>query len=406
MRRDPWRRLALAGLALAAMAAVLVVLGRPWTERPGSSPALQSPSPSGGSEAVPRDVLASPWFVVTVDFASESELRGFRVSVGSLDGTVTRDVTIGLANLNPSSQWSGALPFTSGPYAGRVLYGYFDGGTSALRIVSAAEGDDQLILETDSVVHHAVLEPRSGTFYYLALDPATRREIGIFRGTLQDDVIEQLVAPRASPAATQIASRLFLTPDGSRLVTHDCRDDECRLRAYMAANGKLIFDVAAPASDPFGITDSEILLSGAATSVGAGCPAAPCPAIAFDLESGRKRPFGEVCGGATVVHHANGPVLVSEVEVSPTCGQAPNRVVATELHGGRVVVDITFESAARQLVVNSRDQAIGLPEGWFLMGPAGEFYTTLGVAQPEALTLLSIQDGRTFEIPPVSFVDR
>lgn len=405
MRRHPWRRLALAGLTLTAMAAVLVVVGRPWTERPDSSPALRSAPLSDSGEAVPHDVLASPWFVLTFDFASESELRGFRVSVGLLDGTVTRDLTIGLANLNPSSQWSGALPFAAGPYAGQVLYGYFDGSASALRIVSAAEGDDQLILETDSVVHNAVLEPRSGAFYYLALDPATRGEIGIFTGTLQDDAVEQLVAPRVSPEATQIASRLFLTPDGSRLVTYDCRDDECRLRAYVAASGELLFDVAAPASDPFGITDSEIILSGAGTSVGVGCPAAPCPAIAFNLESGQQRPFGEVCGGATVVYRADGPVLVSEAEVSPACGQAPYRVVASELDSGRVVADFRFETAARELVVSSRDHAIGLPEGWFVLGPAGQFYT-MELAQPEALTAVRLEDRRTLELPPLFLRDR
>lgn len=406
MRRRPWRRLALAGLTLAATATVLVVVGQPWTERPDSSLDLRSLSPQVSGETVPPGVLASAWFVQTVDFASESELRGFRVSVGLLDGTVTRDVTIGLANLNPASQWSGALPWASGPYDGQILYGYFDGTTSVLRVVSAAEGDEKLVLESDDVVHRAVLEPAGGAFYYLALDPATRREVGIFQGTLQGDAPAQLVPPRASPDATQIASRLFLTPDRSRLVTYDCRDDECRLRAYVAASGELLFDVAAPATDPFGITNSEIILSGAAAEAGTGCPAVPCPAIAFDLESGRQRPVGDVCGEATVVQRADGPVLVSEAEVAPTCGQAPYRVAATELGNGRVVADFTFESAARELVVSSRDQAIDLPEGWFALGPAGQFYTLGTVAQPEALTLVNIDNGRTLDLLPASLADR
>jgi len=385
---------------------VLVIVGQPWTNRPDLSSDAGALAPADGDKSLPPDVLASAWLVQTIEFASESRLRGFRVAVGLLDGTVTRDVSIGLANLNPSGKWSGALPFASGPFAGRVLYGYFDGTTSALRLASAPEGEDVLILETDAVVHDAVLEPRSGAFYYLALDPVTRRETGIFRGTLQDDAIEQLVAPRASPEAAQIVNRLFLTPDGSRLVTHDCRDDECRLRSYRAATGELLFDLAGPASDPFGITNSEIILSGAARSAGAGCRAAPCPAIAFDLDSGRQRLIGEGCGAATVVQRPDGPVLVSEAEVSPTCGQAPYRVVATDLQSGVVVLDRTFEGAARQLVANSRNQAIELPAGWFVLGPGGQF-VTLGVEPgPEALTLVRLEDVRTFELPPMSLGER
>ncbi len=404
-------RRAFPGLAVAAAAAVLVVLvvlvvvGRPWTQRPDTTPDPRSPSAPASGETVPDEVLASPWFVLTYDFASESELRGFRVSVGLLDGTVTRDVTVGLAGLNPASELNGAPPWASGPYDGQILYGYFDGTTSTVRVVSAAESDDELVLETDDVVHHAVLEPRTGAFYYLALDPDTRREVGIFRGTLQGGGTQQLVPPRASREATQIASRLFLTPDGSRLITYDCRDDVCRLRAYVAVSGELLFDVAAPASDPFGITDSEVLLSGAATAPGTGCPAVPCPAIAFDIESGRQRPVAEVCTAATVVYRADGPVLVSEADAAPICGQAPYRVVATELGNGRMVADFAFENAARNLVVNSRDQAIALPEGWFALGPAGQFYTLGGVAQPEALTLVSL-DGPTLELRPVPLSDR
>lgn len=409
MLLGPRRWLVLAGLVLAGAAAgfaLLVVVGGPWTQRPDTTPDLRSLSPQHGGETVPGEVLASAWFVQSIDFASESELRGFRISVGLLDGTVTREVTIGLANLNPSGQWSGALPWASGPYEGQILYGYFDGTTSAVRVVSAAEGDDQLLLEADEVVHHAVLEPRTGAFYYLALDPATRREAGIFRGTLQGGGIQQLVPPRASPEASQIASRLFLSPDGSRLVTYDCRDDECRLRAYVTGSGKPLFDVAAPASDALGITDSDILLSGAAAAGGAGCPAVPCPAIAFDLESGRQRPVAEVCTAATVVDLADGPVLVSEAEIAPACGQAPYRVVATELGSGRVVADLTLEGAARELVVNSRDQAIALPDGWFVLGPAGQFYSLGRMAQPEALTLTNLEDGRTLELRPVLLPDR
>lgn len=233
--------------------------------------------------------------------------------------TVTRDVTIGLANLNPPNKWSGALPFATGPVAGRVLYGYFDGTVSRLRLVSAEDGDDRLVLESDNVVHQAILDPLTDTFYYLALDPATRREVGIFRGTVQGGESEQLVPARASPKATQIASRLFLSPDASRLVSYDCRDDDCRLRAYVPATGDLVFDVAAPASDPFGITDSEVVLSGSSTSVGAECRQVPCPAIAFDLDSGQQRPLVDVRSAATVVDVADGPILISDGARAP-CG--------------------------------------------------------------------------------------
>lgn len=313
----------------------------------------------------------------------------YRLSVGLLNGTVTRDVSIGLANLNPPSEWSGALPFAAGPFDGQVLYGYFDGTTSTLRAVSAEDGEDRLILEIDEVLHQAILDPGTDAFYYLALDPATRGELGIFRGTVRGGETEQLVPPRFSPDATQIASKLFLTPDASRLVSHDCRDDECRLRAYAAANGDLIFDVAAPASDAFGITDSEVILSGASVSVGDGCPQVPCAAVAFDLGSGRKRTLGNVCGAAMVVAAAGGPMLVSDGAPHGQCAPEPVPIIATDIRTGGVVAEFPLQ-AARELVMNTRDQAVGLPQGWFLTGRAGQFYTLDPAAEQNTLTLVRI----------------
>jgi len=404
MPRVPRLALVLSGLALATIAAVLVLGGAPWAERSDSSIGPRPFPPASNGNTVPPDVLAAPWFVQTFDFASEEELRGFRLSIGLLDGTVTRDVSIGLADLNPPIQWSGALPFATGPDAGRVLYGYFDGTVSRLRVVSVAAGDDQLLLETDKVVHQAVLDPLTDVFYYLALDPATRREVGIFRGTVLGGATEQLVPARASPRATQIVSRLFLTPDGSRLVSYDCRDDDCRLRAYITATGDRVFDVAAPASDPYGITDSEIVLSGASASVGAECRQAPCPAIAFDLDSGQQRQLVEVCSAATVVEAADRPILISDAERAP-CGLEPNPIIATDLRNGGLVVEFPLQDS-RELVIDTRDQAVGLPDGWFLLGNAGQFYTLDPAAQQDALTLVRVDGALTFDIPAVSVEHR
>lgn len=403
MGKVPRLAVALSGLVLAAVAAVLVFWGQPGAEPPDSSinPASLAPSSTG----IPPELLAAPWFAQTFDFASDSELRGYRLSVGLLDGTVTRDVNVGLATRNPPSQWSGALPFAAGPFDGQVLYGYFDGTTSKLRVVSAADGDDRLILETDEVVHQAVLDPVTGALYYLALDPVSRRELGIFSGRIQSREAEQLVPPRFSPDATQIASRLFLTPGGSRLVSHDCRDDECRLRAYAAANGDPIFDVAAPASDVFGITDSEVILSGASVSVGEGCPQAPCPAIAFDLESGQRHPLGNVCGAAMVVGGPAGPVLVSDGAQPGQCAPGPVPIAATDIRTGDEVAEFPVQDL-RGLVVTTRDQAVGLPEGWLLLGSAGQFYALEPAADQNALTLVRIDGGMTLELPGVSLPHR
>lgn len=386
---------------MAAVAAVFVLVGRAPAQRPDNSSDSWSLPPTGTEDPVRDDLLASPWFVQTIGFASESELRGFRLSVGLLDGTVTHEVAIDLAKLNPPSQWSGALPFAGGPRGGLVIYGYFDGTTSALRVVSVQDGDDELVLETDDVVHQAVLDPSNDTYYYLALDSATRREVGIFRGRVQDGAVEQLVPGRASPEATQIASRLFLTPDGSRLVTYDCRNDACRLRAYVAATGELLIDVAAPASDPYGITNTAIVLSGAATSAGAGCREVPCRAISFNLESGRQRPVGAACSAATVVDGPDEPVLISDAEVSSICGQPPYRLVATDVGSGRVITEFTFENSERQLVVSSLYNGVGLPEGWFLLGPSSQFHTLGMAAQREGLALVRLTNGFVVDLPTV-----
>jgi len=331
---------------------------------------------------------------------------GFRFSAGLLSGAVTRDTNVNLANLNPPVKWSGALPFATGPVAGTALYGYFDGSVSKLRVVAVQQGDDRLVLETDEVIHQAVLDPAGDAFYFLSLDPTTRSEIGIFRGSLTSGKAERIVPPRVTVEATQIASQLFTTPDGSRLVSYDCRDDDCRLRAYMTPSGEPVLDVAAPASGVYGITDTEVVLSSVAASPGPWCRRLPCPAVAFDLASGRQRRFGTVCRAATIVTLADRSTLVTEAERGPVCGQDPYRIEAIDIASGQVVSEIPFQipfqDSTRQLVTNSGQQAIGLPTGWFLMGSAGRLYALETAAVETTLTLMRLDDGFSVDLPVVS----
>lgn len=386
-------------MLLAAIAVGLLLGERQVPDRNGIPP---RPNPEVSGALVRQDLLASPWYVLSVDFATQQQLMGFRFSTGLLSGAVTRDTNINLAKLNPPVKWSGALPFATGPVAGTVLYAYFDGSVSKLRVVAVQQGDDRLVLETDEVIHQAVLDPAGDAFYCLSLDPTTRSEIGIFRGSLASGKVERIVPPRVTFEATQIASQLFTTPDGSRLVSYDCRDDDCRLRAYMAPSGEPVLDVAAPGSGVYGITDTEVVLSSVAASLGPWCRRLPCPAIAFDLASGGQRRFGTVCSAATIVVLTDRSTLVTEAERGPVCGQSPYRIEAIDIASGQVVSEIPFPDSTRQLVTNSGQQAIGLPTGWFLMGSAGRLYALETAAMETTLTLMRLDDGFSVDLPVVS----
>ena len=404
MTRDSIRRrraaIVVTVVAVAAAAATAIFL-----VAPAGPPRLLLPiGGSADSESVRPALADLSWAAGRPNFSRPSRIEGFDVSVGVLGGSVTFRDTVDLVGLNPAVRIDGALPFVTSPSRGRVLYGYYDGVRSTVRLVSATDGTSGELLSSDAIVHRAVLDPSSQRFFVLLLDPRTRGELGIFRGSIGSDDLSLIVPPRETEEEEEevhIRSQLFVSEDGTTLLSYDCRGHRCRLRGYDDSTGLLRFDVRAPAADVYGMTGSELLLSGGwlneeedvrdiAQELGVeACDEAPCPILGYNLQNGSARSFGAACSRAQVVDLAGASVVVSEVQ---DC-HGPDYHLAALGFDGVFSGTYDFAGTEYQLVMNDGAQGVELPDGWFLLAPSG----TLPLDTPGRLVRL--RDGLVVTIP-------
>jgi hypothetical protein len=379
---------------------------RPTDGQAATSPSVTSTletwRPSDGSSSAGDDaeaaVLAASWFTRSVTFAAQDEIDNVTFRTGRLDGTVTHESTVDLGGLNASSGFSGALPFAAGPFDGDVLIGYYDGAESSLRLVSADDGHVEEVVRSQDVIHMAVVDRAAARILFLALDADTRAEKGIWAVT-PGGVPQRILPARESPSASEIVTRMFISPDGDRLVTFDCRDGTCRLRGYALPALEQLFDVAAPDADPIGITAREFVISGSQSSGVSTCAELPCPLLAFDLESGQLRGFGRICRAA-VVEVADEPVVIADTNLPGLCGDDPRlySVMAFSLESGNEIGHVQ-RVASDQLVATNADQGFALPAGWVLLAPDGHLATR--DAEP---TAVEWRTHRELYLPPVPAV--
>lgn len=393
----------LAGLVLAQTACVIVDREPlPSTSSALSSPPTHTPNPTSGTPVatVPQmtaslnpgraELGASAWFVRRLDFASQDRLRGAQLRFGTLGEGTTTTIDLDLTAVNPASEWVGALPFVSGPTSGKVLYGYFDGSQSTVAIVDVRAGSTA---ETRSiqgaVVSAGVLAPGADRYFYLALDPATREEVGIFSAEVGGEP-EMLVGPRAARGGTAIHSSLYLSDDGKVLVTYDCRDSSCSVRAYDVTSGALRAETAAPRSDPIGLAGDTLVLSGATLSGPGLCREPPCPLVLIDASTGSVDVAGRICTAGVM---ASSTIVVTDVVLPGVCNEA-NRdysLASLDLGASAPEGDAVTVGGRHRLVAATIDQGVELPQGFVLLTPSGQI-------DDEGLTEGAALDTRTWSI--------
>ena len=115
-------------------------LPRVTPNAPAPSPADPTPVESG--EAQP-DPGASSWFDLRSTFPDQDSLGGLALLAGTLNGDRDWRIDRGFGPLRPSAAFLGALPWATGPDGGSVAFGYFDGSTSRLAILSTADGQSR-----------------------------------------------------------------------------------------------------------------------------------------------------------------------------------------------------------------------------------------------------------------------
>ena len=386
--------------AVLALVGIGIVGSALWMAPTPSIPPLPSaPAPTASAASPAADLT---WAVGRPLFERPSQISAFEIEVRTADGSAPFTETVDLSALNAAGEHiGGALPFISAPANGRVLYGYYDGLRSAMRVVSTRAGTSAAVLETDAIIHRAVLDGSSDSWFALLLDPASRGEVGIVSGEFGGTGMRQLVPPRETVDATDIMTRLFVSLDGTTLVTYDCRDHQCRLRGYDTTLGTSRFDVAAPMADVYGVTRDELLLSGgwgnepadaAAIAADLGvepCFEYPCPIVGINLTDGTARAFGLACPRARVIQRGGSSLVIAEA--TPRCVEDNYRLAVLTLQGNELGA-YEYDATEARLVSDDVNQAAGLPPGWILL-------TGGGVLPPSADSgrLVRISDG--YELP-------
>lgn len=361
------------------------------TDRPATSSRTPTPEPSGSPPV--RDPLATAgWFRLIRQHPDQDSLAGFELEVGTLDGRLARTVSIRFGPLAPSAAYRGALPIAAGPFGDTVLFAFWDGASSEIHSVSVTSGEDVVVARRDDIVHALTLDPRTDAIFALTLDPGTRAERGIVRIAGRsgpgNPVVESKVPPPTE--AEQVWKRLWVAPDGSRLVVVDC-PTECFASVH-ALDGATLSNRLAMASgqDVVGVTNDALLTV-------FGCEP-PCPATSYDLATGTAERVGIFCEAGTIVSIEGKGTLVSDRPIAGDCRNAAYPMGRTDLGTGIDAVVLQQPTRDRTLIAMNEIQGATQPEGWFLIGPSGQL-VGVGAQAQVAPRLVRARDGATIDLP-------
>jgi hypothetical protein len=353
-------------------------------------PSQVDPTPVESGEGQP-DPGATSWFDLRATFPDQDSLGGLALLAGTLKGDRGWRIDRGFGPLRPSAAFVGALPWATGPDSGAVAFGYFDGSTSRLAVLSTADGQPRSLVETPDIVHSAVID--STSLFFLRLSTATRQPSGIDAVDRSSGSRRAVVDLTSQPGnRAQVVIRLFLAND-RRLVLLDCRSDEqCTATVFDPDSGRQLSQFAASGGDPVGLLGNDLVMLG-------GC-AIPCPATAYELASGVTRPIGTTCGRAQIGRLAGQPVIVSDQPTGGACSGKGYAVQAFDLEGRPVSPLMRFPNRDRELVSMDPTAGAEIPAGWILLGPSGRVPAlTNGRLGP---VLVRIEDGRRTELAPIT----
>lgn len=386
-------RLVVAGL-LSGCGAVGLTQSPPGPSTSETVPTYPTPTAAPTSSPAADQLAAAGWFRFVTRFPDQDSVSGFDLEVGTLDGRLARTVSTRYGPLAPSGIYRGALPVAAGPFGDVVLYAFWDGTTSQLHSISVTTGEDIVLAERADIIHAAARDIRTGTIFFLTLDPATRRDQGIVRLDRGDSGPgETFIQPDSSNAPDgdeQVWKRLWVTPDGTRLVLVDCPTD-CIVSVIDVDGDATIGRVAIPAGeDIVGVTDEALLTV-------FGCDP-PCPATAYDLRTGEARRVGTFCEAGTIVSVDGEASLVSDWPVGGGCRGGPYRIGRTEIRTGADAPIQLLPSRERTLVPLNDLQGAAPPEGWFLLGPGGRLVES-GAEQQVSPALVRAADGTVVGLP-------
>lgn len=390
-------------LTLVVLTACLLLIGcgapPPRSSALSSSSLGPSPPASSDSTGVPPstppdlNLGAAGWFRLILNTPDEDSLAGFDLDVGTLDGRLTRTVNGRFGPLTPATAFQGALAIAIGPYGDVVFFAFWDGRTSELHAISVTSGADELLLRRDDIIHALAFDARTDSVILLTLDPQTRRDTSLDRiARSHPNEQESIALPGVGPlAGEQIWTRLWVTPDGSRLVVVDCPSN-CHASVLTLQGAAPVPRFGLGTGDVVDVTDGAIVTL-------FDCDP-PCPATRYDLASGDPEPVGIFCKAGVITRVQGRPALISDWPTRAGCRDAIYNVGRTDIASGEREGIVQSPDRKRIIVTIDATQGAAIPDGWFLLGPGGEL---VGSGDDMLLPplLVRAEDGSEVQLPPL-----
>lgn len=214
---------------------------------------------------------------------------------GSLVGWT---LTIALPGQRPMAMALPAASIVSGPDGGRIVATVDDGTGSAVRIIDSATRCARTYPIDGVIVRRAILVPDEDAVLAHLLDPATRRDLGVWRVPLDGSQRTRLLgAPDPDLLARAGIDRVWatdlrLSTDRTRLAVQSCDPDACVTRVLGLVTGA-IATIDGRQGDLIGVIGSTVITRSA-------CPGIPCDIVAWDLLAGRSRIVEASAVGAAI----------------------------------------------------------------------------------------------------------
>ncbi len=367
-------------VAVAVLAGVFPPKPTPVGPAPSGSSA---PSGAGSPAATPESTAPPTWPTVarsaatvptTPDLAHEAfwtlwtpiTMTDSTLRLGTLDGTVTRSISLPRTTLGPLGM--PMTPQPAGPAGGLVVYVTDDGQWATLHAVNALTGTERQPMQTTDLIAQLALDPSGQTAYFLEADRQTGQPSGVFSIATDGGEPRLLINPDrlgSVTASSRYLPHLVVSADGGWVVLLSCPTTSCELYAVRP-------DGAAP---PLHLTD--FFFDGSLTGItgdlligGNTCGEAECDGFVVDLRTGDHWPLGgqdAPFAPKQLISGPHGPLVLGEGVVYEAGTWTVTAIDLTD-RSRTSEFSATFKPAYTDVGLAEQQFAgAELPAGWFLM---------------------------------------
>lgn len=385
MVRSAWLRRAGPGVVAVVAIGLLTstTLGardRPWDPPGCAGQASLGDIPDRAARSAPIARPGdAPWFRLDPVLDASGTLTGQRLVIGRADGGGERSL-----DLAPES-------FAAGPFGAIVLAGTDDGSGSRLVALDVLAGCATTLDTATDVIRRATISPDGLAVMEFRVDRRSRADLGVWRKPLDPDApASRAIAPLAADArfGRTWSTEFLWTVDATALAIQSCGETACRTRLFDPETGAQHLVDEPDLGPAVGLADRRLVAYLA-------CRGLPCPIVAVDLSTGRRRTLAPDAGPAVVIATSDGPRLVHERSSGE---QSAIRSVTLDGREGRDI-GVLPAGFGLQVEESRASAAFDAPPGWILLAPEGRM--PIDRAAPAAI-LRHVLDGRSAAVDEVT----